>query len=273
LTLGANVAVRRRPAVARTRRYSSGQRRASNLDQKTLLRGYHEKGDLAAREQLITQSMPLVRSLARRYAYRGEQLEDLVQIGAIGLIKAIDRFDLDRGVPFNAYASAMIIGEVRRHFRDGGSVRVPRSLQELNAELSRHSDRLGMELGRTPTLRELAEAAGVEEEEALEALRSGRTHRLLSLSLKNDGREEDSDPLELMGGEDHEYEAAEDRAVLAPAVKTLDDREQKILQLYFYEELTQSQVAHEVGLSQMHVSRLIQHALEHIRHTVADATG
>ena len=150
---------------------------------KVLLRRYHEQGDLQAREQLIEQYMSLVRSLARRYSYRGEQLDDLVQIGAIGLIKAIDRFDLNRGVELTTYATPNIIGEIKRHFRDRGwSVRVPRGLQELNVQLSKLVEQLTVQLGRSPTIPELAKAAGVEEEEVLEALESGRAYSSLSLS-------------------------------------------------------------------------------------------
>ena len=149
-----------------------------------LLRRYHEQGDLAAREQLIEQYLSLVRSLARRYSYRGEQLEDLVQIGCIGLIKAIDRFDLDRGVELTTYATPNIIGEIKRHFRDKGwAVRVPRGLQELNVQLSKLIEELTVQLGRSPTIPELAKAAGVEEEEVLEALESGRAYSSLSLSI------------------------------------------------------------------------------------------
>src|SRR5215216_5029865 len=145
--------------------------RALAENDKILLRRYHEQGDLQAREQLIEQYMSLVRSLARRYSYRGEQLEDLVQIGAIGLIKAIDRFDLNRGVELTTYATPNIIGEIKRHFRDKGwSVRVPRGLQELNVQLSKLVEQLTVQLGRSPTIPELAKAAGVEEEEVLEAL-------------------------------------------------------------------------------------------------------
>src|ERR1700742_2802188 len=150
---------------------------------KALLRRYHEEGDLQAREQLIEQYMSLVRSLARRYSYRGEQLDDLVQIGAIGLIKAIDRFDIERGVELTTYATPNIIGEIKRHFRDKGwAVRVPRGLQELNVQLSRLMETLTVELGRSPTIPELAQAAGAQEEEVLEALESGRAYSSVSLS-------------------------------------------------------------------------------------------
>jgi RNA polymerase sigma-B factor len=244
----------------------------TRIDDKILLRRYHEDGDLQAREQLIEQYMSLVRSLARRYSYRGEQLEDLVQIGAIGLIKAIDRFDLDRGVELTTYATPNIIGEIKRHFRDKGwSVRVPRGLQELNVQLSRLVEQLTVQYSRSPTIPELAKAAGVEEEEVLEALESGRAYTSLSLSVGGGGGDDDDlDPLESLGTEEHQYEVSEDRAVLAPGFKVLDERERKILQLRFFEGLTQSQIAQQVGISQMHVSRLIRRSLEKIRETIAE---
>ena len=239
---------------------------------KVLLRRYHEQGDLAAREQLIEQYMSLVRSLARRYSYRGEQLEDLVQIGAIGLIKAIDRFDVNRGVELTTYATPNIIGEIKRHFRDRGwAVRVPRGLQELNIQLSRLIEQLTVQNGRSPTIPELAKAAGVTDEEVLEALESGRAYSSLSLSAGSGGNDEDGelDPLESLGTEEHQYEVSEDRAVLAPGFRVLDERERAILHLRFFEGLTQSQIAQQVGISQMHVSRLIRRSLEKIRDEIA----
>jgi RNA polymerase sigma-B factor len=239
---------------------------------KALLRRYHEQGDLAAREQLIEQYMSLVRSLARRYSYRGEQLDDLVQIGAIGLIKAIDRFDVNRGVELTTYATPNIIGEIKRHFRDRGwSVRVPRGLQELNIQLSRLIEDLTVQNGRSPTIPELAKAAGVTDEEVLEALESGRAYSSLSLSAGSGGHDDDGelDPLESLGTEEHQYEVSEDRAVLAPGFRVLDERERKILHLRFFEGLTQSQIAQQVGISQMHVSRLIRRSLEKIRNEIA----
>ncbi|HEY3961899.1 MAG TPA: SigB/SigF/SigG family RNA polymerase sigma factor [Gaiellaceae bacterium] len=238
---------------------------------KILLRRYHEEGDLQAREQLIEQYMSLVRSLARRYSYRGEQLDDLVQIGAIGLIKAIDRFDLERSVELTTYATPNIIGEIKRHFRDKGwSVRVPRGLQELNVQLSKLMESLTVELARSPTIPELAKAAGVEEEAVLEALESGRAYT--SLSLSQGGGNEDGDeidPLEMLGDIEPQYEVSEDRAMLAPGFKALNERERAILHLRFFEGLTQSQIATQVGISQMHVSRLIRRALEKIRDEIA----
>jgi RNA polymerase sigma-B factor len=238
---------------------------------KELLRAYHDNGDLAAREQLIERYMSLVRSLARRYSYRGEQLDDLIQIGAIGLIKAIDRFDLDRGVELTTYATPNIIGEIKRHFRDRGwSVRVPRGLQELNVQLSRLVEQLTVQLERSPTISELAKAANVEEEAVLEALESGRAYSSLSLSVGSSmGEDEEIDPLETIGTEEHEYELSEDRAVLEPGFRVLDERERRILHLRFFQGLTQSQIAQQIGISQMHVSRLIRRSLEKIRDEIA----
>jgi RNA polymerase sigma-B factor len=234
---------------------------------KVLLRRYHEEGDLQAREQLIEQYLSLVRSLARRYSYRGEQLDDLVQIGSIGLIKAIDRFDLSRGVELTTYATPNIIGEIKRHFRDRGwAVRVPRGLQELNVQLSRLIEQMSVELGRSPTIAELAEAAGVDEEAVLEAIESGRAYSSLSLSSGSSNDEgEELDLLESLGEIEHEYEVSEDRAVLAPGFRALDPRERMILHLRFFAGLTQSQIAEQIGISQMHVSRLIRRAVEKMR--------
>ncbi|HEY7708076.1 MAG TPA: SigB/SigF/SigG family RNA polymerase sigma factor [Gaiellaceae bacterium] len=246
--------------------------RPAEKSDRELLRRYHQQGDVEARQQLIEQYLPLVRSLARRYAYRGEQLEDLVQVGSIGLIKAIDRFDVERGVELTTYATPNIIGEIKRHFRDKGwSVRVPRGLQELNVRLSRLVEELTVQLERSPTIPELAKAAGVEEEQVLEALESGRAYSSVSLSTGG-GSDEDGelDPLESLGTIEHEYEVSEDRAVLAPGFKVLDERERKILHLRFFSGLTQSQIAAEIGISQMHVSRLIRRSLEKIREEIAE---
>jgi RNA polymerase sigma-B factor len=239
-----------------------------------LLRRYHHDGDVEARERLIEQYLPLVRSLARRYSYRGEQLEDLVQVGCIGLIKAIDRFDVDRGVELTTYATPNIIGEIKRHFRDKGwSIRVPRGLQELNVKLSKLIEELTVQLERSPTIPELAKAASVEEEEVLEALETGQAYSTLSLSAPSSGDDnEDLDPLESLGALEPEYEVSEDRAVLAPGLRVLDERERKILHLRFYDGLTQSQIAQQVGISQMHVSRLIRRSLEKMRAEIATDT-
>jgi RNA polymerase sigma-B factor len=238
---------------------------------KALLRRYHEEGDLQAREQVIEQNMPLVRSLARRYSNRGEQYEDLVQIGAIGLIKAVDRFDIDRGFELTTYATPNIIGEIKRHFRDRTwAVRIPRSLQEENARLSKLVERLTAENGRSPTIPELARAAEMDEEEVLEALESGKAHTSVSLSQGATQEEgEEGDPLDVLGSVDSAFEASENRAVLEPGLRALTERERQIVRLRFFDGLTQSQIAERVGISQMHVSRLIRRSLEKIRDEIA----
>jgi RNA polymerase sigma-B factor len=240
------------------------------LDRQLLYR-YHHDGDMAARDQLITLYLPLVRSLARRYWNRGEQLEDLVQVGCIGLIKAIDRFDLERGVELTTYATPNIIGEIKRHFRDKGwAVRVPRGLQELNVRLSKLIEELTVRLERSPTIAELAKASGATEEEVLEALETGQAYSSVSLSSGPGGNDEDGDldPLESFGTLEAQYAVTENRAVLAPGFAALDEREQYILHLRFFEGLTQSQIASRVGISQMHVSRLIRRSLIKIKETI-----
>jgi RNA polymerase sigma-B factor len=247
---------------------------AGGKSDRELLVAYREGGDLDARELLIERHLPLVRSLAVRYANRGEPLDDLVQVGSIGLIKAIDRFDLDRGVELTTYATPTVIGEIKRHFRDKGwSVRVPRGLQELSLRLSQLVDELTVQLERSPTIAELAKAAGVDEEEVLEALESGQAYTAASLSVTSEGTESDPDPLETIGSLEHEYLVSEDRAVLEPGLAALDDRERRIIHLRFWLGLTQSQIAQRLGISQMHVSRLIRRSLEKLRDEVAPARG
>ena len=195
-----------------------------------------------------------------------------MQVGYVGLLKAINNFDPALGGSLAAYAQPCVTGEIKRHFRDKGwSVRVPRGLQELNVQLSRLMEQLTVQLGRSPTIAELAKASGSQEEDVLEALESGRAYSSLSLSSGGGGGDgdEDLDPLESIGTEEHQYEVSEDRAVLAPGFRALDERERKILQLRFFDGLTQSQIAQQVGISQMHVSRLIRRSLEKIRAEIA----
>jgi RNA polymerase sigma-B factor len=249
-----------------------GKDEAEKLDQ-YLLRRYHIYGDRRAREQLITMYLPLVRSLARRYASRGEHFDDLVQVGAIGLIKAIDRFDLSRGVELTTYATPNIVGEIKRYFRDKGwSVRVPRGLQELNIRLNKVIDELVPKLQRSPTINELAEAANATPEEVLEALETSQAYNSVSLQASPNGEsgEEDAGLIDYIGGEEEAYDTMEDRTTLAPGFARLDKRERYILHLRFFEGLTQSQIAARVGISQMHVSRLIRRSLEKLRDEIGD---
>ena len=230
-----------------------------------LLKRYHESGDTAAREALVERHLPLVRSLARRYAGRGEALEDIEQVGAIGLIKAIDRFELARDVALATYATPNVVGEIKRHFRDKGwAIRVPRALQELNASMSGAIERLTVKLARSPSIAEIAEELKATPEQVLEALEVGSAYSTVSLS-QGGGGDEQLDPLEAIGGEDEGFARTEDRAALAPALAHLPKREQEILRMRFEEGLPQTQIAQRVGLSQMHVSRLIRKSLGAMR--------
>jgi RNA polymerase sigma-B factor len=239
--------------------------RVMDTDVDALLVAYHRNGDEAARDRALVELMPLVRALAMRYAGRGEPLEDLVQVGSIGLIKAVDRFDVDRGVDFPSYAVPTIVGEIRRHFRDKAwAMHVPRRLKELSLRLSRVLDQLTSELGRSPTIAELAAAAGVEEEEAIDALDSMNAYSTRSLQAPFDESSDDN-LTEKLGSDERGYAEVEDGTLVAAGLDALDERERRIIELRFFHELTQSQIASEIGISQMHVSRLLRRALATMR--------
>jgi RNA polymerase sigma-B factor len=245
------------------------ERRASPLaaSDADLLRRYHEHGDVNARQELIERHLDFVRRLARRYARRGEQLDDLTQVGCVGLIKAIDRFDGSFGANLTTYAAPNILGEIKRHFRDRGwSVRVPREIQELNVKLTRVVDELTTKLGRSPSVDELAEATGATAEQVLEALESSSAYSALSLSEGPEPDEESGGgPMETLGEEDEHFEQSEQRITLATGIQHLPARERAILHLRFFEGLTQSEIAERIGISQMHVSRLIRNSLDRMR--------
>ena len=243
---------------------------SSGTPDRELLRRYHQHGDVSAREELVERHLPLVRSLARRYAGRGELIEDIEQVGAIGLIKAIDRYELDRDVALTTYATPNVVGEIKRHFRDRGwTIRIPRALQELNVKMSGAVERLTVRLGRSPTIAELAKELDATPEQVLEAVEAGSAYSPVSLSA-SPGNEEDLDLMEVIGTEDEGYARSEERASLEPALGELPEREQKILRMRFEEGLTQTQIAERVGLSQMHVSRLIRRSLESMREAMAE---
>jgi RNA polymerase sigma-B factor len=233
-------------------------------DQRALLVAYLENGDVQARDRLVEELMPLVRSLANRYAGRGEPTEDLVQVGAIGLVKAIDRFELEKGVELSTYAVPTIVGEIRRHFRDRTwGVHVPRRLKELSMRLSRTRDELSAELGRSPTVAELAEAAGVDEEEAIDALEAAKAYAPRSLDQPHD---EDEPPrVPGLADEERGYAALERGSVVRQGLDALDERERRIVVLRFLRGMSQSEIAAEVGISQMHVSRLLRRSLDVMR--------
>ncbi|MGI8972886.1 MAG: SigB/SigF/SigG family RNA polymerase sigma factor [Gaiella sp.] len=243
------------------------------MSQRELLVAYREGGEIQARDRLVEDMMPLVRSLAGRYANRGEPFEDLVQVGAIGLVKALDRFDLDRGVEISTYAVPTIVGEIRRHFRDRAwSVHVPRRLKELSLRLSRTLDELTADLGRSPTIAELAKAVGTDEEEVIDALESSKAYSARSLDAPFDGDGED-DLLSRLEDRELGYDALERGSVVRQGLAALDERERRIIVLRFLKGLSQSEIAAEVGISQMHVSRLLRRALETMRGQLDELDG
>jgi RNA polymerase sigma-B factor len=237
----------------------------SPAEDRELLRRYHLHGDRSAREELVQRHLPLVRALARRYAGRGESLDDIEQVGAIGLIKAIDRYELEREVALTTYATPNVVGEIKRHFRDKGwAIRIPRGLQELNARMSSTIERLTAELGRSPSIAEIAQKLDTTPEQVLEALEAGSAYSPVSLSA-GPGVDGELDPMETIGSEDDNFERTEQRASLEPALEMLPGREREILRMRFEDGLTQTQIAEQIGVSQMHVSRLIRKSLARMR--------
>ncbi|GAB3415628.1 RNA polymerase sigma factor SigF [Flindersiella endophytica] len=218
------------------------------------------------RDHLVEMHLPLVEHLARRFRNRGEPLDDLIQVGTIGLIKSVDRFDSERGVEFSTYATPTIVGELKRHFRDRGwAIRVPRRLQELRLSLASATGDLTQELGRSPTVAELSVKLGVREEEVLEGLESANAYSTLSLDAPDQGHDDAPAVVDSLGSEDDALEGVEYREALRPLLAQLQEREKRILLLRFFSGMTQSQIAEEVGISQMHVSRLLARTLAQLR--------
>lgn len=218
------------------------------------------------RDELVTMHLPLVWHLAGRYRDRGEPWEDLVQVGTVGLIKAVDRFDMDRGVEFSTYATPTILGEIKRNFRDRSwALKVPRRLQELQSRVSAQAEILTAALGRAPTVRELAVAIDVPESDILDALEARHAYAADSLDASPPGDDPGRTVAASIGAEDPAILAVEDREVLRPLLAALPDRERSIVMLRFFERKTQSQIAEQLGISQMHVSRLLARTLAGLR--------
>ncbi|MGV4984076.1 RNA polymerase sigma factor SigF [Streptomyces sp. NPDC001709] len=237
--------------------------RAMFLELRTLKEGSPEYAEL--RNQLVRMHLPLVEHLARRFRNRGEPLDDLTQVATIGLIKSVDRFDPERGVEFSTYATPTVVGEIKRHFRDKGwAVRVPRRLQELRLALTTATAELSQLHGRSPTVHELAEKLAISEEEVLEGLESANAYSTLSLDVP-DTDDESPAVADTLGAEDEALEGVEYRESLKPLLEDLPPREKRILLLRFFGNMTQSQIAQEVGISQMHVSRLLARTLAQLR--------
>jgi RNA polymerase sigma-B factor len=225
-----------------------------------------------ARDELVTLHLPLVHYLARRFRDRGEPLEDLVQVGTIGLIKAVDRFEPERGLELSTYATPTIVGEIKRHFRDKGwAIRVPRRLQELRISLGRATAELSQKTGRAPTVAELAVHLGISQDEVIEGLEGAQAYAAQSLDAQLGSDDEDGPSLaDRLGGEDPDLESVEWRESLKPLLASLPSRERRILALRFFHGMTQSQIADEIGVSQMHVSRLLAKSLATLRAGLSD---
>lgn len=232
-----------------------------------LAAGHSSPTDRArARGELVELHRPMVEHCARRFLNRGEPLEDLVQVGTIGLIKAVDRFDSDRGVEFSTYAVPTIVGEIKRHFRDRGwAVRVPRRLQELRMSIAAATSDLSQRLGRPPTALETAARLDVPVDDVLEGLECAHAFATLSLDAGSTHEDGGGSILETTGATDAELDLIEIRESIRPLIVSLPPRERQIVLLRFYREMTQSQIAEEVGISQMHVSRLLARTLAELR--------
>jgi RNA polymerase sigma-B factor len=251
---------------------SEGRAARSRADRRLLERAH--AGDQAARAALVERFLPLARQLARRYQRGGELLDDLNQVASLGLLKAIDRFDPERATAFSSFAVPTILGELKRHFRDKGwSVRVPRDLQELAVKLEPTSEALLRELGRAPTLAEVAQRLDTSVELVLEAREAAAAYRAVSLDRPRDGDDEDgADALgQSVGIDDPGFGVAEDSATVEQLMRVLSDREREVLRLRFVEDLTQAEIGTRVGVSQMHVSRILRQAIARLRAAAEEA--
>jgi RNA polymerase sigma-B factor len=239
---------------------------------RALFERFHS-GDERARDELIERFLPLARQLARRYQRANESIDDLVQVASLGLVKAVDRFDLDRGVAFSSYAVPTILGELKRHFRDSGwAVHVPRGAQERAMKVDRANKDLSSQLGRSPTVEEVAEHLSETVEDVLAAMEAGQAYDAVSFDAQRSPGDGDSESFaQTLGAEDERFELVEYTAAIAPTLKALPKRDQLVLHLRFAEDMTQSQIADRIGVSQMQVSRLLRRALARLR-TVAEAT-
>ena len=233
---------------------------------------YRQTRDRSTRNELIEAHRALAMHIARRYANRGEPLDDLVQVAFVGMLKAVERFDLDRGLEFSTFATATVDGELKRHFRDKTwSVRVPRRSQELHLRLTPAIGGLTQRLGRSPTIAEIAEELGISEDEVLEAMEVGGAYRSASLDAPGGEGRESTGLASRLGSVDANFDLVEHRVVIERALEALPERERTILRLRFFEDLTQTEIAEQVGVSQMHVSRLLARSLADLRQQLQTA--
>ncbi len=254
-------------ARRRLRRASKGKPAWDKERTRELFRRYKEEGDEEAREQLIVSHVNLVRYIAAKFKNRGEPLDDLIQVGTIGLIKAIDRFDPSRGLEFTTYATPTIMGEIKRHFRDKGwTIRVPRRLQELSAKVNSATDELTARLQRSPSIEEVAEYLGTTADEVLEAMESSSAYSSVPLEAQG-GNEDDDAPsvIDRYASVDGDLEASDDRIVLEEVIGEFPEADQQAIRMRFIDGMTQVEIAKRLGISQVQVSRMLRRALRRIQ--------
>jgi RNA polymerase sigma-B factor len=260
------------PSMAITSPTGSHAGSISQQDVQQLFVRWQEQGEETAREELVRRFMPLVRSLARRYGRSSEPFEDLLQVASLGLLKAIDRYDASRGFPFQSFAVPTVLGEMRRYFRDSGwAIHVPRGAQERALKVRDAQEKLSNQTGRAPTANQLAEYLEIDLEDVIDALQAIRAYETVSLDAPRSGADDDIVPYgDTIGKEDERYEMVELDATVASALGHLPARDREVLQMRFVEDLTQTEIAERVGISQMQVSRLLRRSLEQLR-AIADA--
>ncbi|MGB7588131.1 MAG: SigB/SigF/SigG family RNA polymerase sigma factor [Solirubrobacterales bacterium] len=241
-------------------------------DDRELWKRFTRERDPAIREELVRRNMPFAKRLALRYRGASESFDDLLQVANLGLVNAVDRFDPERGIPFTAFASPTILGELKRHFRDRAwTVRVPRGLHDRMAEVEKTMTELTKELQRSPSVGEIATRLELEHTDVLEVLEASHNRRPLSLDRPASSEDSDDAPAaEWIGSEDEGFELVEGRIALDAALPYLDERERLVLRLRFADDMTQSQIAERIGHSQMHVSRILRRALVRIRERIEE---
>ncbi len=266
MMLTANVSTRRPNSPARNY--------VASVSTNDLFHGWQRSHDKRAREQLVERFLPLARKLARRYQGAHEPLDDLVQVASLGLVKAIDRYDADRGIAFSSFAVPTILGELKRYFRDvGWSVRVPRGTQELAIKVEQIQRRLTAQTGRPPTFNEIAEYAELSVEDVLDALEAAAAHHAVSLDIPREDSEGEIGTLgDAIGEIDERFDLVETGTSIGEAAKHLSERERQVLALRFIADRTQTQIAAEIGVSQMQVSRILRKSLSKLADLVQDGT-
>lgn len=232
-----------------------------------LFRRFKEEGDMDAREKLVMSHLNLVRFIANKFKNRGEPIDDLIQVGYLGLLKAIDRFDPSRGLEFTTFATPTIMGEIKRHFRDKGwSVRVPRRLQELSAKVNQATDTLTSQLQRSPTIAEIADYLDATVDEVLEAMESSSAYSSVSLEAPS-GADDDDTPsvIDRYATEDSDLAFTDDRIIIEEALASFSPRERDVIEMRFLKGMTQIEIAEKLGISQVQVSRLLRRTLKKIQ--------